>query len=469
MSLTTLVPINGMLATLLILTAATTGGCASSRDWPQTEQAAAQATGAADAIQLDVNGQPVDIVDAIPSTLTLPDAIQRALRYSPTIQVALARARAAQAEAHQARLLPNPILSVAVRFPEGGGTPTIDAGLTADLVSLLSQPGRISAADHRLRAAGAEAVTAALDVLQDVQERYAAVQMHDELMPILEARRELLARLLDISQSRFRAGEGTQLDALTLNAQLVELELEIAEKQSERREERLALARLIGQPSAEPSWQVSPWQPPETMPGAEKNWISAAMDNRPEIQARRWELAAMGDDLAAGGWASLDGAEAGVDSEKEGDWAVGPAVSVPIPLLDWGQARRAKRHAERIEARHHLAQEQRRVVEEVRSAHGSLVVALEMLQRVSRELIPLAERRQTQAEAQYKAGQTDITSLVLAAQELQSARARLIELQQRTSTALARLHRAVGGSGVATRMAPSSQPATEQSELNSSK
>ena len=99
----------------------------------------------------------------------LDDAVERAMRHDPGLQAALARVRAALAEADQARLLPNPVLSVALRFPEAGaGKPVIEAGLAADLLSVLQQPGRIKAADHRLRAASAEALTTALDLLFEV-------------------------------------------------------------------------------------------------------------------------------------------------------------------------------------------------------------------------------------------------------------------------------------------------------------
>jgi outer membrane protein TolC len=73
-------------------------------------------------------------------------------------------------------------------------------------------------------------------------------------------------------------------------------------------------------------------------------------------------------------------------------------------------------------------------------------LALATLDQVRIELIPLQESRRTQAEAAYKAGQTDITSLVLADQDLQGARTKLIELQSQVVESLIRLERAAGGS-----------------------
>jgi cobalt-zinc-cadmium efflux system outer membrane protein len=436
-------------------------GCVSQGNWPQPEQDAATSTGLSQPIRFDRTAGVTDLPDAPPQTLTLPAAVEKALTTNPQLQAALARVRSAQAEARQSRLLPNPVLSVAVRYPEGGGKPTVEAGLAADLLSLLQRPGRVSAADHRLRAASAEAVSTALDVLKEVQERYFAVQALDELTPVLEARRKLLDRLLDISRSRLRAGEGTQLDVTTLESQRVELDLEIAEKQLELREERLALARLLGQPSGAADWKLTPFNAARTPLVAERDWIALALERRPEIQARKWEVAALGGDLSAARFAAIEGGDAGIDAERDDGWGVGPAVSSPLPIFDWGQARREKLRADRTEAMHKLTEERRRVVEEVRRAHAAYGVLTDALAQARDRLIPLMQKRLEQAEGQYLSGQADITALALAEQELQAARARRIELERRAFEALSRLQRAVGGPGVARRIAaPTTAPAT---------
>jgi cobalt-zinc-cadmium efflux system outer membrane protein len=228
--------------------------CGSVGDSPRLNEtaavAAAQATravAATEPIVFDSTGGSVDAGAPSPETLSLAEAVRRALATHPDIQAALSRVRAAQAEVDQAALFPNPVLSVSIRGAFEGKT-AIEAGLAEDLVAFLTRPGRISAADSRLRAASAPAVSTTLDVLADVQQRYAAVLARDELMPVLEERRRLLARLLSLAESRLRRGEGTRLDVTTLNAQRVQLEVEVKEEQLARRQERLGLTRLIGQP-----------------------------------------------------------------------------------------------------------------------------------------------------------------------------------------------------------------------------
>jgi outer membrane protein TolC len=402
-----------------------------------------KATGVADAIELRSEGEPLDAVEPAADMLALPEAVRRALLHSPQIQKALAQVRAAEAEAGQARLLPNPIMNVLVRLPEN-----VEVNLALDLISLLTRPGRISAADSRLRAAAAGALSEVLDVLSTVQGQYLAVQTIEELLAVLGDRLRINSRLLEIASSRLQAGEGTRLDVLSLEAQRVELQTELTEQQLQRSEERLQLARLIGQPSGTIEWRVTPWEPYRGPFAPEAQWVALGLENRPEVLQQRFELAAFGADYRLTSFSPFDGAELGAASERDqGEWALGPAVTSPIPLFDFGQAKRRRVRAALIEARNELTRLRRQVVEETRRAYAAFQASRENLQRVRNELIPLAEQRLVQAEAQFKAGQTDITGLLLAEENVRAARTRLVELERRNTEALIRLQRAVGGAG----------------------
>ncbi|HEX8521369.1 MAG TPA: TolC family protein [Tepidisphaeraceae bacterium] len=426
---------------------------------------AARRAGIEEPIRFDTSGMRTDVANATEARrLTVDDAVRRTLKNDAGVQAALARVRIALADARQARLLPNPVVSVALRFPEsGGGKPVIEAGLAADLISVLTKPRQISAADQRLRAASSEALGIVLDALADVQERYANVQALDAQVETIKERQRLLARLLELARARLQAGETSRLDVITLQTERASLEVELTQTMLERREQRLALARLIGEPSAGAEWALAAWSPPAVAPVSESRWIETALERRPEIQAYWWAMAALGDDVAIARLGMLEGSGAGVDAEREDAWTVGPAVTVPIPLLDWGQARRAKLHAQQMEVRHQLTQKRREVVEEVRRAIEVLRATQRGVELVRRELVPLSDQRREQAEASYKNGFADITAVLLAEQEAQQARAKLIELEQKVSVAQVRLERAAGGPGAvraATR--PTTRTATER-------
>ena len=165
--------------------AALFAACQSAPPRPISERAISEAVGIADAVTFQVDGGPLDAAAPDGPRLALRDALERSLRCSSELQAALARVRIALAEANQARLLSNPILNVILRLPEGGGRANFEAGVSADLLSLLQRPRKSSSADNRLRIAVAEAVSTGISVAANLQERYASVQALDELTALL--------------------------------------------------------------------------------------------------------------------------------------------------------------------------------------------------------------------------------------------------------------------------------------------
>src|SRR5205807_2325681 len=86
------------------------------------------------------SGPPVG--DAV---LTPETAVRMALAFDPRVQSALAKVRMAEAQAHQARLLPNPIIGIDVRVVlGGGGNQVFEPTIAEDLLSLLQKPATIS-------------------------------------------------------------------------------------------------------------------------------------------------------------------------------------------------------------------------------------------------------------------------------------------------------------------------------------
>ena len=434
-------------ASLALLT-----GCASSPPVPDVASAIAAATLVAEPIHFQTVGAPTDAAADAATTLSLPAAVRMALHNDAELQAAIARMRMALADAKQARLLPNPVLDVAIRYPEGGGKPIIDAGLSGDLIALLRRGRSMSAADHRLRAAGADSLSTALDIASRVQDAYLNAQALDAELGNLEERQRLNRRLLDLATDRVNAGESPRLDVLTLDARQAELETDTIQKEAERTDQRLTLARLLGQPTSAASWQLAKWDAPVHISGTESQWIVAALVARPELQSRTWELAALGDDASISGLGLLDGTSVGAAAERDPDWSVGPAVTVPIPIFDMGQEKKRRASEAVIVARHQLTQARRQAVEEVRRAWASLAASTRALAKVQNELLPAQTKRREQAEIAYRNGAADITTFLLSEQDLQTSRAKLIEVQRNVSLAMVRLQRAVGGAGVAGRM-----------------
>lgn len=414
-------------------------------------------------ISVGPDGGPLDEPAATDASLTLAEALRRAVTTDPSIQAAMSRVRIAMADSDQSRLLPNPVLNIVLRW--GPGKPQIEASLAQDFVQALQIPRRSSAADNRLRQAASDAVTTAIDVVAEVQERYIATQASAMLVPVLRDRMTLLDKLAGIAKARLDAGEGRRSDLVTLQSQRVELQVDVDQAALAERENRLRLARLIGQPSNAATWSLEVWTPPTTDIASESVWIDRALQHRPEVQSIAWKLSALGDDEAVARLLPWEGASAGIDVQRDDKLFVGPSVSTPLPIFDTGQARRARITAEQLEARHDLTLVRRKIVEDVRVAYETMTASAANLDRIRRELIPLQERRRSLAEDAFRAGQSDVTSLFLAEQDLRLGQARAIEVERQAAAAYVRLLRAVGGPGVAAELAaaridPSSSEST---------
>lgn len=419
--------------------------CAAPPIDPEVGVAIAAATGV-EGVELRQQGAPIDEPGA-GDRLRLADAVQRGVARSPEVHAALARVRAAMVDAGQARLLANPVLSLLVRF--GSGRPEVEAGLAATLAQWLERPRRATAADHRLRQAAAAAVVVALDAVQAAQEAYLSVQASEARLPLLAERQRLVARLVEVAESRLAAGFGTRGDVATLLAQRVDLEVEQAAATQQAKQDRLHLGRLLGEPSGAVAWELDQWSAPAAPAAGEPQWIEAALARRPEVSAIDWRLAALRDEAALAGLQVWEDAELGAAAERTDHWRVGPALTMPVPLFATGSTQRERVAAELLAAGHERTAIARGVVEDVRRAHAELAAALANLARVQKELLPLQQQRRQQAEDAYRAGETDVTELFLAEQDLRAAQARAIDIERQAGLALVRLQRAVGGPGAA--------------------
>jgi cobalt-zinc-cadmium efflux system outer membrane protein len=433
-------------------------GCAVQH--PRVEQEIGTVTGIGEAIVFRHEPDEVN-PPGEPGEMSLEEAVRRALMHDPRIQAALARVRVAEAEARQARLLPNPILNIDLRFAHATGSNTaFEATLTGDLVALLQKPAEISAADKRLRGSAADAVTEALDVMSEAQQAYLAAQYADAKIAWVEARRRDVAALREIAKKRLDAGDGTRLDVLMIESQLVGAELDLAELQQARVEARLLLAKLVGEPRGAAAWTLDPrGARPAGELAPEAAWIDAALGHRPEIQSKQWELKALGDDLTAAEFSPFAGGETGVHTERDPEWRTGPTMTTPLPMFDWGQAARGRIMAQRMAARHELAGLQADIIQDVRVAYAAHARAAKSFADVNEKLVPLLEQQNRLARLSFSSGESDLATLLLAESETRQTAERVLDLESQAAVARVKLQRAAGGAAVAAAL---QKPATQQ-------
>lgn len=417
------------------------------------------AVGVENAIVFRNDADPIDTTMPESTTLTIAEAVRAALQHDPRLQEALAVAMVTHANAHQARVWPNPVLDIAFRYPAHTGRAEIDAGISADLLAILQTPKRASAADHRLTAACAMVVAAAIEVVGDVQATYVRLQALEAEVPLLEAQVDASQRLVALGRARLAGGDSTQLDLAELDALRLRLELDVVARGGERAAERLRLLRLLGVPSTSQPFALATWQEPSALVPTEERLLEVAVQRRPELAAAKAEVQALGDDLDLAGLSWLAGTKLGAVAEREETWAAGPSLSLPLPFFDGGGVRQQGVRAEILAARHRATALGREIVEATRRALASAKVADAALGRVRLELLPMQQRRRNLAEAAWRAGAADWSTMLRAEQELRAAEATRLLLQRDQWLARIALERAVGGP---TALAAAAQPEPER-------
>lgn len=447
-------------------------GCAAER--PDVAGQAERLTGIENAISFRTEAAPMDWPPLPDGPLSRQQAVRLALTNDPRIQSALAKVRAAEADANQARLLPNPILTIDARWPlQSGSNFAIEPSLSMDLIAILQKPNLISAADQRLRAAAAAALVSVLDTIEEVENAYTSVRTLDNEIAISERRIERLQRLRDLSRKRLQAGEATRLDVLTFDSQWMQSRLDLSDLRLQRDQQRLTLAKLLNQPRSDANWTLQPWEAPAVRALApESVWIEAALRNRPEVTARVWELRALGADLRLTTLSPLQGGELGAHGEKDPVWRLGPVWTTPVPIFDWGQAQRAKVRAQIVAARHDLAEQQLEIVQDVRTSYLGYVQSAAQLAYAQGQILPVQRQQLDQAQLAYQSGEADVTTLLLAENELDLTFSKIEELQEKLTLSRIKLQRAAGGAGVAEQTdaaipvhpAPSTRPSPATTE-----
>lgn len=248
-------------------------------------------------------------------------------------------------------------------------------------------------------------------------------------------------------------------------------ELELSDFELQRDDARLTLNRLLGYARTDPQWDLAPWQaPPDDGLAPEVAWVDAALANRPEIASKVWELRALGEEVRGADIPPLQGGELGAHAERDGDWHVGPIFTFPLPIFDFGQATREKVRAQRIAARHELAQAQLEAIQNVRATRAAYLHARRALNDAQNRLLPLQQQQLESAQVAYQSGDADLATLLLAQNEHEQTLGKIVELQEKVTVSRAKLMRATGGAGVAAPLAtgsartlPSSQPTTRES------
>jgi cobalt-zinc-cadmium efflux system outer membrane protein len=273
---------------------------------------------------------------------------------------------------------------------------------------------RVAAAqfeEAKLRVTGA-----VLDFALQVRTVFYGQQANEQMLELRGSIVQALTASLEVSRRLHEAGNITDLD-LARDRALVEVsKLALRSAEVAAFQGREQLNSVMGAWGGDTEWDIDgrlPDIPEQSLPasGIERTALTRSLDLSNARQRIMVAGQQLGYDQAT---ALIPSVDFGASAEREPveGWRVGPALSVPIPLFDQGQARVARAMAELRRAQQEyyalavrIRATARAVQERMRGAQDRAVYYRDIL-------LPLRERIVNEAQLQYNAMQMGIFQLL---------------------------------------------------------
>jgi cobalt-zinc-cadmium efflux system outer membrane protein len=235
--------------------------------------------------------------------ITLRQAIEYALMHNPSMQAARTAITQSKAEEITANLRPNPVLGWDAQFipifSPGSLTPdTIDTFSQFDIgLSYLFERGKKR--QHRL-AAAQEATAVTTSQVSDAQ-RTLTYNVAQQFVSVLLAERSLdfarrdlasFQKTVQISRSRYKAGDISYGDFLKVKLQLLQFQLDVSSTTLARQQALVGLRQLMGYGSVPGDYDVSGSLAFQPLHLRQPELEQMALQMRPDLRAARQGITA---------------------------------------------------------------------------------------------------------------------------------------------------------------------------------
>lgn len=382
----------------------------------------------------------------LPEELTLSgglsddQAVTIALSNNPAFRELLTELGLSQGDLILAGMLPNPRLAMLVPI----GIKPLEMTALYPLEALWLRPRRIRTAALDLDRTADRLVQSGLDLIRDVRVAFADVILARERIEVAEETLQISHQIADLVDSRFRAGDASELDASTSRLEALQIQEQRTRLQRDLEIGENRLRSLLGlglQPWPPPHFIESPLPPTPSDPS---RLVTNALASRPDLRA-----AEMGAE-AAGLRVGLARAEtftlaAGVNVKSVGSERVtGPALELAVPILNQNQGGMALARARLEKAILQYATVRERIAMEVREAHLRTVQARESLDQWNGQILPGLRENVSRAELAFAAGEVSYLFVLESSRRLADARVREAVSRVDFRRAVAELERSVG-------------------------
>lgn len=403
------------------------GGCASvprEAGFPDVQKTVTERTGQHvqwNRLSADDHAVDTAIRDMLAEVLTADGAVQIVLLNNRNLQATYEDLGVAQAEVVQAGLLSNPVFDGEFKFHEGSGNLAFEGSVVADFLSIFQIPLRKKVAEDGFEAAKLRVTGTVIDLAGQARAAFYAHQAAEQTLELRQTVVVATEASYNLAKRLQVAGNITDLDLAQERALYEQAKVNLAEAEAAVLDTRERLNVLMGLWGTYISWTAAkrlPDLPAERVPldDVERRAVASSLDlavarNKVTAQART-----LGIRRSFGLFPEAEAGVAAEHSEDEG-WAVGPALSLPIPLFDQGQAATASARAELERARQQYIATAVEVRSAARAARNRLLAAHARANYYRQVILPLRHEITERTQLQYNAMQVGAFQLLEAKQE----------------------------------------------------
>ncbi|WP_426193881.1 TolC family protein [Massilia sp. DWR3-1-1] len=440
----------GLLAALL---AALSSGCASVSSEPAFAPVSALAAQRLDrqVRQVVTDNEAAALAQMIGQVLRQPlqadDAVQIALLNHRGLQAAYWQVGIAQSELVQAGRLRNP--SLGFQRSGGGGALDIERSVTLNLASVLLAPLATRIEQGRFEQTWLLVAGQMLDHAAATRRAwFEAVAAQQARLYALQVHRAAAASAA-LTERMANAGNTNALELARERLFRAEAAAAVVRADQRALAAREALTRLMGLWGAAAADYVLPQRLPDLpaapleLPDAERIAVRERLDIRAAQSAARHTAAALGLSRTTGFINVLDLGY--LRKSADGHSTGGYAISLELPLFDWGTARVAKAEATYRQALEQVAQTAVAARSEARESYLDYRSAYDLATRYRDEVIPLRKKIADETGLRYNGMLISVFELLADAREQAAAVSSAIEAYKQFWIAHTRLEAALGG------------------------
>ncbi len=388
--------------------------------------------------------------------------LDRALAQNPAIHAAQQRLEAAAAQLAQAGSLDDPMLAVN-GWPFFPNVPQTAAGvMTAEIMVeqripwLAKLEARVAASVQELEAARAQRAAVELEVVEQVKRTYYQLYATQRISQILQTDRRTLESLRDLALARYRANQATQQEVLRMEAELDQIDIQLAGWVKERQSAQAELARLLHLSPDTPFVAADPLDEESDLTSLDQLY-QRALELRPELHAQlaevqkeryRVELARLDylpEPSFRAGWAEMT-TRRSLSPVADGLDMVTIGVSVNLPIYR-GRLDSAVREAQAnvVWAARQYDRLRDETLRDIKQRFVEIETQRQILQLLRTGILPKTEQAYQVAVQGYQVGTVSFADLLAVFRELLAYRVALVQTESQYRQTLASLERLVGG------------------------